>query len=524
MTILPFELAFPISAAVAVFGMGLVVWWSNKWARGNILFSLCAFTLALWTSVDWFRALESTALPIQVIIWRILFYFSIALAPAIALHLGTALARRALGTTGILAYTVSVLHFLLLDTGFLLKTTLDNPILGEQLLRVGALVGLLFHCFVILCVAAMLYPTFRDTALSFLERRRASYGLLIVTIYLSAGILQFLVTPVSPVATMTLLGAAFFAISAAGFIRARFLNINFAALEMLFILLAAGSIVTILRATTFVEGAIALLGAMMVGLFGSRAIRLVREESRRRRELERINAELERLDAARRDLVAAVAHQLRGPLGGIRFAADMFVRGDFGALSPEGEKVMNHIRSSSDHLLSLAETSLNAARVEAGIFQPVISDVDVATDLQALVADLSLSARVKGILMDAHVHGLPSRLRLDREALRNAVFNLLDNAVKYTDHGRITLDATYQGSVLSIHVTDTGAGLSSEDLKRLFQKFSRGEEGKRRSTEGSGLGLYVARKLVEEMGGTLTATSEGIGKGSTFRIELPARS
>jgi len=105
----------------------------------------------------------------------------------------------------------------------------------------------------------------------------------------------------------------------------------------------------------------------------------------------------------------------------------------------------------------------------------------------------------------------------------NAVYNVLDNAVKYTDVGVITIEATYQHQLLRIRITDTGTGLSDEDKRTLFQKFSRGEEARRRVTDGTGLGLYVARKLVEELGGSITASSPGPGKGSTFCIELPAR-
>src|SRR5690349_19438362 len=121
MTLVPFELAFPLSAALAVFGLGLVVWLSNKWSSGNVLFAQVAFTLALWTSVDWFRALEPSALPVQVIVWRMLFYLSIALAPAMAIHLACAITRRPLTRAGSLAYGVAVLEFVLLDTAFLMR-------------------------------------------------------------------------------------------------------------------------------------------------------------------------------------------------------------------------------------------------------------------------------------------------------------------------------------------------------------------------------------------------------------------
>jgi signal transduction histidine kinase len=521
MTLVPFELAFPLSAALAVFGLGLVVWLSGKWSRGNVLFANVAFTLALWTSVDWFRTLEPTALPLQVIIWRMLFYLSIALAPAIAIHLACAIASRPLTRVGALAYFVAVLQFVLLDTAFLTRSVFGYVEIGTKLLDAGAVVGLVFSIIAAFVVAMALYPTVCNTAAKYPDRRRATYGLLFLFAYLAADAVQFLVIPIPYVLVMTVLSVFFFGVASAAFIRAKLLDVNLAALESLFIILAAGSVVTVLRATTFTEGLVALLGAMLIGLFGVRAIRVVRDESRRRRELERINTELKALDTARRDLVASVAHQLRGPLGGIRFAADMFERGDYGPLTPEGKKVMRHIQSGADRLLSLAETSLNVARVEAGIFEPMPSDVDVSAELRDLVGGLDLTARAKGVKLEMKLHGLPPRIRLDREAIRNAVFNILDNAVKYTDQGRIFLEAAVEGRDLLISVSDTGAGLTPQDLAHLFKKFSRGEEAKKHAIDGSGLGLYVSKRLVEEMGGTISAGSGGLGKGSTFRIKIP---
>lgn len=521
MTLVPFELAFPLSAALAVFGLGLVVWLSNKWSRSNVLFALVAFTLALWTSVDWFRTLEPSALPIQVIVWRMLFYLSIALAPAIAIHLSCAVARRPLSRAGSLAYGVAVLEFALLDTAFLMRNVLGNIPLGTRLLNVGAALGLGFSIIAALSIAVSLYPTVCDRASMYLDRRRTTYGILFLLAYLAASGVQFLVIPIPYVLVMTILATAFFVSASAAFIRAKLFNVNMAALESLFLILGAGSVVTVLRAETFTEGLIALLGAMLIGLFGVRAIRVVRDESRRRKELERINVELKTLDAARRDLVASVSHQLRGPLGGIRFAAEMFERGDYGPLTPEGKQVMRHIQTGADRLLSLAETSLNAARVEAGIFQSMPSDMDIAAEIRDVVGGLDLNARAKGVALEQKLRGLPPRVRLDREAFRNAIFNILDNAVKYTDHGRIMVDAVCEGRDLVIAVSDTGAGMSQADIAHLFQKFSRGEEAKKRSIDGSGLGLYVSKRLIEEMGGTVSAGSAGIGKGSTFRIRIP---
>jgi len=515
MHILPIEDIVPLWLALAAFGLGITVWVFGKRRAEHALFAIIAFSVALWATADWIRFLETTATPSQLVLWRVLFYVSISFAPAFAFHLASVSIRRSIHWTGGMVYAFGSACAAALNTAFIT--------MNAEVLRISMFCVVSLTAFTIVSIAMMMYPVFRDTSLSQRERRWASYGVLILVPYLMVILLHSFTLPLSSRVVMTVFAVFFFAISSAALRRVRFLDVDISLLEIVFILLVAGCVITLLRISSIDAAAVASGVTVLVGIFGWRAIRLARHESRRRAELEQVNAELERLDRARRDVVAAVAHQLRGPLGGIRFAADMFSRGDFGPLSEEGTKVMDHIRASTDRLLVLAETSLNAARIEAGIFQPVVTEVDVATELRMLVADLAVSARAKGIRMDVSVHDLPPRLPLDRDALVNAVYNVLDNAVKYTDVGVITIEATYQHQLLRIRITDTGTGLSDEDKRTLFQKFSRGEEARRRVTDGTGLGLYVARKLVEELGGSITASSPGPGKGSTFCIELPAR-
>jgi len=521
MAILPIEFVLLVGTAFAVFGLGFLAWLRHKWSRGTVLFALLCFTFSLWLSADWFRALEPTALSLHIVLWRVLFYLSISLAPAMALHLAKALGRHPLRRTGWLAYGVGALIFVLLDTAFLMQTFSAQTEIGERLLEAGAISLLLIYIIVFFSIATSFYPSLHDRRTSFIERRRAGYVVLFLAAYLGAGAMQFLDLPFSSAPVMLALGLLFFVISGAALIRTNILRSDMSFVDALFLILLSGAGITILRARTSSEALYAVLATVAIGLFGICAIRGIHHSTRRRREMERLYTDLRSLDAARREVAATVAHQLRGPLSGIRSAAALFIEGDYGALSDAGKQTMEQIRNGAERLLALAETSLNAARLEAHALRSTPSDIDVAAELRGVAGTLELSARAKGIGLDVRLGTLPSSLRLDREALRNAVFNLLDNAIKYTDHGHVSLEARAENEKLIIIVSDTGAGLSSDDAERLFQKFVRGEEGKRMCADGAGLGLYVSKHLIEDMDGTIQAESEGPGKGSVFRIEIP---
>jgi len=115
------------------------------------------------------------------------------------------------------------------------------------------------------------------------------------------------------------------------------------------------------------------------------------------------------------------------------------------------------------------------------------------------------------------------KISVDREKIRQVIMNVVDNAIRYTEKGGVTVQIKNQKSKIKIIVKDTGAGLTKYELSKMFESFSRGAAGTRLYTEGVGLGLYVAKRFVEMHHGKIWAESKGKGKGSTFYIELPIK-
>jgi signal transduction histidine kinase len=219
--------------------------------------------------------------------------------------------------------------------------------------------------------------------------------------------------------------------------------------------------------------------------------------------------------------IALIAHQLRSSLGGISSASDLLLQGDYGKFSTGAKEMIQMIKIRSDRMLSLAETSINAARLESGVFDLRPENIDLAHEIKMILAELEPLAAEKKIKLTAQIV-LPSRVFVDREILRNMIFNLTDNAIKYTARGKVSVLCRIEGDHLKFEVADTGEGLTAEEKKMLFQRFHRGRETKHKH-DGVGLGLYVVKKMADAAKAQITVQSRGKNKGTTFRVLVPLK-
>ncbi len=220
------------------------------------------------------------------------------------------------------------------------------------------------------------------------------------------------------------------------------------------------------------------------------------------------------------DELAILAHQLRSPLGGIRFAADMLLHGDYGPLSETAKKPVALILESATRILNTLEASLNAARVDSASVHLQCEKIDIAHELETLMAEMRPQAEAKQLELVLETKDLPAALLFDGEALRAIVSNVVENAIKYTDAGMVKVGVSYEGQQLHLIVQDTGIGIRPEERGRLFQRFYRGQNGKDRP--GVGLGLFIVKQYADKLGGAISVQSEGKGRGSTFIVDLPA--
>jgi len=234
-------------------------------------------------------------------------------------------------------------------------------------------------------------------------------------------------------------------------------------------------------------------------------------------EAERSTAdELRRLSALRADFVSLVSHELRSPMAAVIGAART-LQGRWRVLTPDQrESFLALIGDETSRLATLIDDVLDTSRIEAGTFSFTFSDVDLAALLRDVVAAVEVAQ--DEVELTAEVAALP-RVRGDRERLRQVIQNLVDNAVKYSSSGdRVRVRASADDGHVLIDVVDEGPGIAPEDHELIFEKFGRSSGGS--TKPGTGLGLFIARSIVEAHGGSLGVESV-LRRGSVFRLELP---
>lgn len=254
-------------------------------------------------------------------------------------------------------------------------------------------------------------------------------------------------------------------------------------------------------------------------------ILLLHSVTREIRALEAANARLSELDRLKSEFVSIASHQLRGPVTAIRGYVSLLREGSYGRLAKPLREPVDRIEESARVLAGSIDDYLNVSKIEQGTMTYAFERIDLAPLVERIVDGARSGAKQVGLRLSyaADGHG-PYFARVDSGKLTQVLMNLIDNALKYTKKGSVavTLARDEAQKTLRISVADTGLGIEAAALPRLFEKFSRAGSAQKANKAGSGLGLYVARLLVEAHGGRLTAHSDGTGKGSVFTIELPS--
>ena len=233
---------------------------------------------------------------------------------------------------------------------------------------------------------------------------------------------------------------------------------------------------------------------------------------------------LQRANAFKNEVLGTVAHDLKNPLGVILGRTEMLKELVSSAMASKDSTIsqVDHIRDATKRLTSMVDHLISDAMADAFDITIRREPVDIAALVMEIVEANRPSASNKQQIID--VSAPVERLTMcDSDRMREAIDNLLSNAIKYSPiGGKIALTVAYEGENAHIHVTDQGAGLSPEDLGRLFGRFQRLSAKPTGGESSTGLGLSIVKRIVDMHGGKVTATSAGPGEGSTFTISLPA--
>jgi GAF domain-containing protein len=239
-------------------------------------------------------------------------------------------------------------------------------------------------------------------------------------------------------------------------------------------------------------------------------------------EIEEKGRQLEIASRHKSQFLANMSHELRTPLNSVLGFTEMLADGLYGELPDRAKGALAKVQSNGRHLLGLINDVLDLSKIEAGQLTLALDDYSVTQVINSVVTSTESLARAKGLTLTAEITpGLPIG-RGDERRLTQVLFNLVGNAIKFTDAGSVDISARMVDGAFELAVRDTGPGIAPVDQERIFEEFQQIDSSSTREKGGTGLGLAISRRIVEMHGGTIKVQSV-LGEGATFRMVVPVR-
>ncbi len=305
-------------------------------------------------------------------------------------------------------------------------------------------------------------------------------------------------------------------------------NIKSLATELFTIAISLVLFTRIFFADNLTEKLVNVIVLVAVFVFGVLIVRSVMREVKTREEkenlakdLERANDRLKELDQMKSEFLSLATHQIRAPLTAIRGYAANVMDGDYGEISPKVRGAIQVIATSCTNLVVIVDEFLNISRIEQGRMKYDVVDFDATALIQEILIELKPTIEKTSLTMNLELSDYICMAHGDVGKIKQVVNNIIDNSIKYTKQGGINVSLSCNGQYITIKISDTGIGIAPEDIPKLFTKFTRAKDAFRTNVIGTGLGLYIAKQMVEAQDGKIWVESDGLGKGSTFFIQLP---
>jgi signal transduction histidine kinase len=258
--------------------------------------------------------------------------------------------------------------------------------------------------------------------------------------------------------------------------------------------------------------------------WGAKDLKVVYHELNRNRQLEADLKQSQAESQAKTVLLNALSHDLRTPLNSLMLQVGVAEMAAAAGDKAQLDDALNHIKQGTRSTADLLASILECARLDLGVEKPHYQPVELPPLLDELRLRFEPVARAKGIELSMNCPAAGAVVWSDRTMLARVLGNLIDNAIKFTESGGVRVEAACRGgSGCALSVQDTGIGIEAEHRQRLFEEFYQVRNHERDRNKGFGLGLSIARRLVDALGGRIELVSE-VGRGSVFRVELPGRS
>jgi signal transduction histidine kinase len=240
--------------------------------------------------------------------------------------------------------------------------------------------------------------------------------------------------------------------------------------------------------------------------------------------IQEANARLEALDQLKDEFVSLASHELRTPMTAISSYIWMMLDGEVGTINEKQKVYLQNAYTSTKRLIALVNDMLNVSRIESGRMILKQDPMDLEQITQQTLTEIMPTAQIQGITLTIEKPANPlPKVLADENKIKEVIMNLVGNSLKFTPSGgKITISFAEKDNLVETYVIDNGRGIKAEDVPKLFKKFGMIEGNYLKTTpgQGTGLGLYIAKSIVELHGGTVSFHSEGENKGATFSFTL----
>lgn len=537
MLLLIYKFIYLATAATGITLAGLVI--SRNWRdKFNILYSLVNFSIFIWAFARYSALTASNSA--DALFWTHILYFGSIAIYVLYLHSILVLLKMSDNRKLILVffYATSLILFLLNLSDILRGThyiieSVSNKLFFPFFENAGPfyLLQLLNNIVIPIYALFEIFLAYSKAESKLLKEQLLSVMFGSICGMLGGGTILLLVYNINIQPFGVPFVAIQFIIITYAILKQKLFNIKVIATQVFAVTLWILIFVRVLISENSNEQVVNIFILILTMIISTLLIRSVKKEVETREEIERLvkdlteaNDRLKEVDKMKTEFLSLATHQIRSPLTAIKGYASLILDGSFGKPSESIYNAVDKIFQSSQSLVLMVEDFLNISRIEQGRMKYNYESHDLFDIVQKVAGELKPTLDSANLKFSVNTDGQPHYFsQVDIGKMQQVISNLIDNAIKYTPApGSITI-SVYKNSkhhTIMIDITDTGVGIDRATIGKLFKKFTRAEDANKVNVIGTGLGLYIAKQMVEGMHGTLSVKSEGKGKGATFSIEM----
>jgi len=517
--------------------LSLIVFKHGKQKVSNKIFNFFIISVLAWIFTNLIANLSCTNKNIDLLLWSKLTLVGPTILPLLLILFANSFPENKLTLNKIYILILSVITVGIL---FFIPTSLNVKavqVIDYRTCEFSFIPGQLYIFFVLYFLFGIFASAYllikKYLQASKIERLQIKYILVGLVSSILFGVFVNAILPmlgysrlinIGPASSMFFIGFTTYAI-----IETHLFDIHVIAAEVLVVLIGLGLLIDTLLSKTFLEEGLKGVLFILASYGGYRLVLSVKEEIRRRQEIQKLtiqlkhaNARLQELDRLKSEFLSVASHELNSPMSIIKGYLHMILWEGFGKVDKEARTYLEKVYMKTDQLAKLVADLLNVSRIEQGKIKLDIKPIDIHPVLKNICGDHAIKAKEKGLTLTYYAPKRPlPKVLSDIDKLSEVLQNLLSNAIKFTKTGGVELSVEQKDGYIQVNVKDTGIGIPKSVQGDIFGKFYRVDNSWVREVGGTGLGLYISREYVRLMNGEIWFDSQGKDKGTTFHFTLP---